>query len=121
MRSSEPVCDARFVPSNVRNTRSILSGAARHQVDVAETPRRCAEAHRTGDTTEGVLGRPSIFPRESEVISFGGGRWGDPGQAGESVFIRGRLAYEAAAIGRLGTGAMVPEDDMGRQRTGRFR
>jgi hypothetical protein len=62
-RSSETVCEARSVPSNVRNTSSILSGAARHQVGVAETLRRYARAHRTHGTMEGVLGRPSILSR----------------------------------------------------------
>jgi hypothetical protein len=47
MRPSETVCEACSAPSNVWNTCSSLSGAARHQVDVAEMPRRYAEAHRT--------------------------------------------------------------------------
>jgi len=54
-------------------------------------------------------------------LSRGGGRWDDPGQAGETVFAYGRIVHEAAAVGRRGTDPMVPEDDMRRQRTGRFR
>jgi len=66
-RSSESVCETRSVPSNVREASSILSDTARYQVGMAETPRRYALAHRTFDTTEGVLGRSSILSRSGEA------------------------------------------------------
>jgi hypothetical protein len=112
MRSSESVCDARSVPSNVRNACSTLAGAARHQVGAAEMPCCWREPQRSrydGRRLGSFLHSLSKEERNSP-----------PGEDGGTILVRrvkpsscATDACEAAAVGRLGTDAMVPEDDNG--------
>jgi hypothetical protein len=86
----------------------------------AETPEESAEAGRESDTMEGALGRSSIFSRK--------GRWTPPreGTVGRSwSFGKVRPCASRERTGRelavgAGADALVPGDDMGRQRTERF-
>jgi len=106
----------------VWSSRSILSGTARYQVAAAETPRRYANAYRTTIRRKASwVVPPFSLDNGEDLTPLEGGRWDDPGQAGKTDLARSREACAAAAVGRLGTDAMVPEDDKGRQRTGQFR
>jgi len=79
------VRESRFMPSNVWHAHSVLSEAARHQVDVAGTPHRSRassqEKRHDGRRLGSFLHSLSVG---EDSLSYGGGRWDDPGHAGES-------------------------------------
>jgi hypothetical protein len=73
------------MPSNVWHAHSVLSDAARHQVDVAGTPRRSRassqETRHDGRRLGSFLHSLSVG---EDSLSYGGGRWDDPGHSGET-------------------------------------
>jgi len=111
-RSSESVCEARSVPSNVRDTCSTLSGAARHQAGEAGMPRRWRKPQ--GQRHDGRRLGSFLHSLSKEERSS------PSGEDGGTILVRrvkpsswATDAHEAAAVGRLGTDPMVPEDDNG--------
>jgi hypothetical protein len=76
-------------------SQDIRSASLKRYVDMRKLTGQRHDGRRLGSSLL-LLSKRAI---SRETLSSGGGRWGDPGQAGESVFIRSRMAYEAAAVG----------------------
>jgi len=91
----------------------IRSSWLKRHADVRELAGHRHDGRRLGSFLHSLSMMSSRGGRREDVLSHGGGRWDDPGLAGESVRVRSREAPAAAAVGRLGTDPMVPADDTG--------
>jgi len=70
---------------NVWHAHSVLSDAARHQVGMAGTPyRSCASSQETRHDGRRLGSFLHSLSVGEDSLSYGGGRWDDPGHAGES-------------------------------------